>query len=328
MPAVPASRAAPSRRWTNSRRSRSVMGSIAGRGPRRHFSRRDDRLPVRVASPHAARVARRGQRCEQRRHRRRARRAARRHEGNRIRRRAATGGGARRRASGHVRRVDASSHGPRDGQCGVHRRRAGDRAAARTRAHDRRERRERSWRWRRQRRQATIRSRRTSPICATGRSITMDTCASTMASASEFESLVQQGSDAVRGIAGAAERMAAVAPIAERFAPTETFESEHALRVGEARGGASPLGSGPHRRRRRRGRAIRGDRGRGGPGVRRPAAVHRRRSGRADGRMDAAYRRAARAVRTAGRGTVGRRRRAGSRRCGGQRGGRDPTHVL
>jgi glyoxylase-like metal-dependent hydrolase (beta-lactamase superfamily II) len=48
----------------------------------------------------------------------------------------------------------------------------------------------------------------------------------------EFESLVQEGSEAVRGIAGAAERTAAVASIAERFAPTESFEREHELRVG------------------------------------------------------------------------------------------------
>ncbi|HEX7942622.1 MAG TPA: MBL fold metallo-hydrolase [Gemmatimonadaceae bacterium] len=49
---------------------------------------------------------------------------------------------------------------------------------------------------------------------------------------SEYESLVQRALDAVRGTGGLAARMAAVAPIAERFAPTETFDSEHALRVG------------------------------------------------------------------------------------------------
>jgi glyoxylase-like metal-dependent hydrolase (beta-lactamase superfamily II) len=48
----------------------------------------------------------------------------------------------------------------------------------------------------------------------------------------EFESLVERASDAVRGVARGSEQTAAVAPIAERFAPTETFESEHALRVG------------------------------------------------------------------------------------------------
>jgi glyoxylase-like metal-dependent hydrolase (beta-lactamase superfamily II) len=49
---------------------------------------------------------------------------------------------------------------------------------------------------------------------------------------SEYASLVQEGREAVRGIAGAPERLAAIASIAERFAPTETFESEHTLRVG------------------------------------------------------------------------------------------------
>jgi len=46
---------------------------------------------------------------------------------------------------------------------------------------------------------------------------------------SEFESLVERASDAVSGVACGFEQTAAVA---ERFAPTETFESEHALRVG------------------------------------------------------------------------------------------------
>jgi glyoxylase-like metal-dependent hydrolase (beta-lactamase superfamily II) len=49
---------------------------------------------------------------------------------------------------------------------------------------------------------------------------------------SEFESLVEWAGDALHGVSGGSERIAAVAPIAERFAPTETFESEHALRVG------------------------------------------------------------------------------------------------
>ena len=48
----------------------------------------------------------------------------------------------------------------------------------------------------------------------------------------EFLSLADRAAEAVHGIAGAEARMAAVAPIAERFGPTETFESEHALRVG------------------------------------------------------------------------------------------------
>jgi glyoxylase-like metal-dependent hydrolase (beta-lactamase superfamily II) len=49
---------------------------------------------------------------------------------------------------------------------------------------------------------------------------------------SEYESLVKQATDEVYGIVDGEARIAAVAPIAERFAPTETFESEHALRVG------------------------------------------------------------------------------------------------
>lgn len=49
----------------------------------------------------------------------------------------------------------------------------------------------------------------------------------------EFESLVEEAGDAVRGGNGEAARIAAVAPIAERFAPTETFESEHAVRIGD-----------------------------------------------------------------------------------------------
>jgi glyoxylase-like metal-dependent hydrolase (beta-lactamase superfamily II) len=48
----------------------------------------------------------------------------------------------------------------------------------------------------------------------------------------ECDALVQKGRDAARGITESTERLVAVAPIAERFAPTETFESEHALRVG------------------------------------------------------------------------------------------------
>jgi len=48
----------------------------------------------------------------------------------------------------------------------------------------------------------------------------------------EFASLVQRGTEAMRGITGAAERTAAVAPIAGAFAPTETFEGEHVLCVG------------------------------------------------------------------------------------------------
>jgi glyoxylase-like metal-dependent hydrolase (beta-lactamase superfamily II) len=48
----------------------------------------------------------------------------------------------------------------------------------------------------------------------------------------EFESLAQQASDVMSGIVDRDARMAAVAPIAERFAPTETFDAEHALRVG------------------------------------------------------------------------------------------------
>jgi len=49
---------------------------------------------------------------------------------------------------------------------------------------------------------------------------------------SEFGSLVEQARAATSGLVDRHARMAAVAPIAERFAPTETFESEHALRVG------------------------------------------------------------------------------------------------
>jgi len=46
---------------------------------------------------------------------------------------------------------------------------------------------------------------------------------------SEIESLVEEASDAMSGIVDSAARVSA---IAERFAPTETFETEHALRVG------------------------------------------------------------------------------------------------
>jgi cyclase len=49
---------------------------------------------------------------------------------------------------------------------------------------------------------------------------------------SEVASLVEQAADAVHGIARD-EQMKAVAPMAERFAPTETFESERTLRVGD-----------------------------------------------------------------------------------------------
>jgi hypothetical protein len=49
---------------------------------------------------------------------------------------------------------------------------------------------------------------------------------------SEFESLVEQASVATSGIVDSAKRIAAVTSVAERFAPTETFESERALRVG------------------------------------------------------------------------------------------------
>lgn len=48
----------------------------------------------------------------------------------------------------------------------------------------------------------------------------------------EFASLVEGARNAVRGIAHGSDWTAALAPIAERFAPTETFESEHSLRVG------------------------------------------------------------------------------------------------
>jgi len=48
----------------------------------------------------------------------------------------------------------------------------------------------------------------------------------------EYESLLEQGRDALRGIADSAQQLAAVAHIAARFAPTESFESECALRVG------------------------------------------------------------------------------------------------
>jgi glyoxylase-like metal-dependent hydrolase (beta-lactamase superfamily II) len=50
---------------------------------------------------------------------------------------------------------------------------------------------------------------------------------------SEFDSLLGRAGDAVRGVAGSAARLAAMGSIAEAFAPTETFESECALRVGE-----------------------------------------------------------------------------------------------
>ena len=49
---------------------------------------------------------------------------------------------------------------------------------------------------------------------------------------SEFESLVEQASDSISGIDDSGARLAAIAAIAERFAPTETFETEHARRVG------------------------------------------------------------------------------------------------
>jgi len=49
---------------------------------------------------------------------------------------------------------------------------------------------------------------------------------------SEFESLVEQASDAMSGIVDSAARRAAIAVIAERFAPTEAFETEHALCIG------------------------------------------------------------------------------------------------
>ena len=48
----------------------------------------------------------------------------------------------------------------------------------------------------------------------------------------EYQALMEQGCEALRGVSGVAERIAAVASLAERFAPTETFEAEHALRVG------------------------------------------------------------------------------------------------
>jgi glyoxylase-like metal-dependent hydrolase (beta-lactamase superfamily II) len=48
----------------------------------------------------------------------------------------------------------------------------------------------------------------------------------------EFESLVEGARNAVRGVAHASDRAAALAPIAQRFAPTETFESDRTLRVG------------------------------------------------------------------------------------------------
>ena len=144
--------------------------------------------------------------------------------------RAARRGGARRRASGHVRRVDASSHGPRDGQSGVHRRRPGDRAAPRTRS------------------ARSTRAARALVEMAEGNGV--DPYEAHVADLrdwaqyydghvrldegvrAEFESLAQQASDVMSGIVDRDARMAAVAPIAERFAPTETFESERALRVG------------------------------------------------------------------------------------------------
>jgi glyoxylase-like metal-dependent hydrolase (beta-lactamase superfamily II) len=49
---------------------------------------------------------------------------------------------------------------------------------------------------------------------------------------SEFESLVEGAKHAVRGVAHASDRAAALAPIAERFAPTETFDSDRTLRIG------------------------------------------------------------------------------------------------
>jgi len=48
----------------------------------------------------------------------------------------------------------------------------------------------------------------------------------------ELDSLAERARDAVRGAGDESARTAAVAPIAEQFAPTVTFESEHSLRVG------------------------------------------------------------------------------------------------
>jgi len=48
----------------------------------------------------------------------------------------------------------------------------------------------------------------------------------------EFESLADGATSAVGGVANGSDRTAALAPIAERFAPRETFESERSLRVG------------------------------------------------------------------------------------------------